>query len=366
MDEAARYVDLACLTYRDDESRARRVEASELLTPNLVDADVHVAAAAGDLAALRRHLDRDPGCIAERRGPRDWVPLLSLCYSRVEQGQPLECLDLLLARGADPNAYVMIDVCRFTALTGIIGEGEAGPLDQAPHPDARAMAERLLDAGADPNDAQAIYNTHFQRSNAWLELLLARGLTAEREFLLGQAAVQGFDDRVRLLLEAGTSADGRNTYNKRTHLENALLEGHAEIARMLTDAGATPPSLNDRDRFRIAVLAGDEPEARRLLGDSPDALHAAARHGRLKALQLGLALGLPIDGRDRQGLTALHHAARAGHLEIVRELVARGASLVVRDPMYNGTPLGHARHFASRWPHSADVVAFLESIDHTA
>ena len=116
------------------------------------------------------------------------------------------------------------------------------------------------------------------------------------------------------------------------------------------------------------VLALDEPEARRLLPSAPaaDALLAAARHGRLSALELGLALGLPIDGRDAHGLTALHEAARNGHLALVKALVAHGASLELRDPMYGGTPLGHARHFTARWPRpdGAAVIAFLEQLDN--
>ena len=370
-DAANRFVDLACLTYRDDESRARRVEARALLaaTPDLVDASVHAAAAAGDVDALHAHLDRDAQCVERRGTSRNWVPLLALCYSRVEQRDALACLDLLLARGADPNAHVMIDVCRFTALTGVMGEGEAGPFEQSPHPSARAMAERLLDAGANPNDEQGIYNTHFLPSNAWLELLLARGLSsaADLDFLLGQAAVQGFVERVQLLLAHGASADGRSRYNGRTHVENALLEGHAEIARMLFGAGASAPALSEIDRFRVAVLANDAAEAKRILAASPsvaesDALIAAARHGRLDAVELGLTLGLPLDGRDAQGLTPLHHAARNGHLEVVRALVDRGASLVVRDPLYDGTALGHAQHFMSRWPRpdGAAIVALLD------
>ena len=47
----------------------------------------------------------------------------------------------------------------------------------------------------------------------------------------------------------------------------------------------------------------------------------------------------------------------------VRELVARGAARDVRDPLYDGTPLGHARHFAERWPrpHGPEIIALLES-----
>jgi ankyrin repeat protein len=370
-DAADCFVDLACLTYGDDESRARRVEASTLLaaTPDLVHESVHAAAAAGDVDALRAHLDRDAECVERRGTSRGWVPLLALCCSRVQQHAGLACLDLLLARGADPNAYVTIGDCRFTALTGVMGEGEAGPFEQPPHPDARAMAERLLEAGANPDDAQGIYNTHFLPSDTWLELLLARGVSsAQRDFLLGQAAVQGFVERVRLLLAHGTAADGCNRYNGRTHVENALLEGHTEIARLLIAAGARSPALSANERFRVAVLENDAAEAQRILAASPSAnagsgaLIAAARHGRLAAVELGLALGLPIDGRDDDGLTPLHHAARNGHLEVVRALVERGASLVARDARYDGTPLGHAKHFAARWPRpdGAAIVALLE------
>ena len=151
-------------------------------------------------------------------------------------------------------------------------------------------------------------------------------------------------------------------------MENALLEGHTEIARLLTAAGAAAAALDEHEQFRVAVLANDEEAARRILVASPTAgtesaaLIAAARHGRLDALELGLALGLPIDGRDADGLTALHHAARNGHLEVVRALVAHGASTAVRDPRYGGTALGHARHFAERWPrpHGAEIMAVLE------
>jgi len=42
------------------------------------------------------------------------------------------------------------------------------------HTHRRALVELLLDAGADPNDEQALYNVHFLRNEGWLELMLAR------------------------------------------------------------------------------------------------------------------------------------------------------------------------------------------------
>lgn len=342
-----RFVELACLCYEGD-SRARRDEALTLLHTTTLQA----AAAAGDVDALRTHLDRDASD-ANRA-------LLALCYSRVPQRDAFACLELLLERGADPNAFQTITECRFTALTGVMGEGEQGPLDQPPHPDARRMAVRLLDAGASPNESQGLYNTHFLPSNEWLELLLARGLTSDFDFLVGRACKQGFVDRVRLLLAHGANPDGRDHYNKRRHIENAVLEGQTAIAEMLAAAGAKPAELSPSESFRAAVLSGDEVAAKRTFMLDPGTLCAAARHNNVDAIGLGLAIGLPIDGVDH-GLTALHHAAAEGHLEAARLLVASGASTTIKDPRFGGTPLGHARHMAERWPggQRAETVAFL-------
>src|SRR5262249_37248180 len=91
---------------------------------------------------------------------------------------------------------------RYRTRPSGVGVGEAGPVAAPPHTQARALVELLLDAGADPNDAQALYNMHFLRDEGWLELLLARGFRkrVRLDYLLGASVRQGFADRVALLL----------------------------------------------------------------------------------------------------------------------------------------------------------------------
>jgi ankyrin repeat protein len=368
LEQAELFVDLACLTYSNADSPSRRRRAARLLetVPGIVGASIHAAAVVGDLGATRRLLDADPALATRGGGPRGWVPLLYLCYGRVDGGgDPLAVARLLLERGADPNSRVMLDQCCFTALTGAMGEGERGLENQPPHPQARALAIALLEAGADPNDSQGLYNTMFRPSNEWLELLLAHGLTASHmanwssnampilDYLLGQAVKDGFDERVALLLARGAGASGRDAYDHRTHHENAVIRGRHNIAELLVRHGATSVALSPRDEFRAAYLNGDIAAARALIAQHPEfravaaALIDAAEGGHLDAVQLLLDLDFPVDARTASGETALHHAALRGHLPVARLLVERGAPVEVRDMIHHDTPVGWAAYGAS-------------------
>jgi ankyrin repeat protein len=249
----------------------------------------------------------------------------------------------------------------------------------------------LLDAGADPNDSQALYNTHFLRDNGWLELFLSRGLNASHqvnwltgkvpmlEYLLGAAAEQGFQDRVALLLAHGASPNGRHFYFGRTHLEAALLSGHVSVAEMLVRHGAESPSFSRGEALRVACLRGDEAEVRRLIEaqgastlegrDDVATLLAAAQHGNLRAVRLCLDLiGVSVSATDDKNLTALHLAAGNGQRLVVEELLARGASLTIKDTVHDGTPGGHARWAARTWPTAerSDVASLLAAAEARA
>lgn len=61
------------------------------------------------------------------------------------------------------------------------------------------------------------------------------------------------------------------------------------------------------------------------------ALHYAARSGHLSICRILLDAGIGVDERTHGGVTALHRAAMMGHLEIVNLLLARKADPLIQD-----------------------------------
>jgi ankyrin repeat protein len=132
----------------------------------------------------------------------------------------------------------------------------------------------------------------------------------------------------------------------------AVLNGHTEIAEFLLENGAVPVSLNDRDAFFRCVscrgrasgsgaAGGELKAARAAWGGSRELLQLAAERDRRPAIRLMAELGFDLNERRRT--TALHNAAMAGHLEMVRLLIELGADPRIRDTEFNAHPIGWAK-----------------------
>src|SRR5204862_2672567 len=161
----------------------RWMDARQLLLeqPEITEHSIHAAAAANHTERVERLLRADSTRACIDGGPFAWTPLLYLAYSRVDPNVSVDAVltiaRLLLDAGADPNAgYLWRGTYPFTALTGAFGEGELGPRLQPRHSHSLALARVLLDAGANANDSQSLYNRMFLPDNDHLELLFEFGL----------------------------------------------------------------------------------------------------------------------------------------------------------------------------------------------
>jgi ankyrin repeat protein len=83
---------------------------------------------------------------------------------------------------------------------------------------------------------------------------------------------------------------------------------------------------------RRALLAGGTAWATWARADAP-ALAAAAAQGDLATLRRLLDAGVPVDGRDGRGRTALLLATHANRIDAARLLIERGADVNAKDDM---------------------------------
>lgn len=389
------FLRLACLAYGDDQPE-RWQQAARILAehPEIAGHSSHAAAAAADAGALRRILAADPAAASREGGPYRWEPLLYLAYARhdpaISKDAVLGSTALLLDAGADPNAgYLWHGLTSpFTVLTGVLGEGELGPVRQPRHPHWQALARLLLAAGAEANDPQGLYNRMFEPGTAHLALLFEFGLgtgdggpwrrrlgghTDPPEELvrgqLGWAITHGMTDRVHLIAEqlAERGADLAAPLDGGvTAATMAATTGHADLVDYLVARGSPAPELAPAGAFVAAALAADRAKIGDLLAAHPGLAAEvraarpalivwAAACGQGSAVELLAGLGFDVNAKGRSDVpsdqpwqTALHKAAEDGNAGLARTLLALGADPDIRDARFGGTPLGWARYFGQQ------------------
>ncbi len=392
-DPADEFLVLACLRYGGDDSAERWARAARLLAeqPSLASSSIYAAAATADAAMVETLLDEDPTRATRAGGPYGWEPLLYLAYARhdatIDGAATLDTARALLRAGADPNAGYLWHglIPPFTALTGALGGGDEHP----PHPHGFALAALLLEAGADANDGQLLYNRQFGTDDRHLVLLFEHGLgrgdggpwrarlghraDSPAELLRSQlwwAIVHDLRDRARLLVDHGAdfltpyaTQGGRpvslRTSDGRTPVEVAALNGCPELVDWLVGRGATRPAGEGVDGLVAALLAEDRPAVERLRtyadaarAERPALIVWAAGRRRPHAIALLLELGFDVNALGRADVpveqaweTALHEAAGNGDVVVARLLLDAGADPTVRDARFHATPLGWAQHF---------------------
>jgi ankyrin repeat protein len=391
-----------------DAARARRLWRRQ---PALATASSHAACALGEADLVAGALAAHPRlAVAPHEAAAEWTALLYLCASPFHASSPARaagirrCAEALLDAGADPNSSTSVDLDH--------PEARLSALYYACVNDSVEVVRLLLARGADPNDGESVYHAAEMDHRDCLELLRAAGAELSQPHPVWQntplyfLAGYGEQDRrcarvtagMRWLLEHGADPNMASSDRAETPLHRVVLSGRStEVAELLLDHGAAldtrradgrtayvlavragQTALADFLRGKGAATAGAEPrdvfagacmEADRdrvgaLLADHPDLLAnlaeedrqllaAAAGEGRTASVRLMVELGFDLAWEGEHGGTALHHAAWRGNSALVRELLALGAPLDVRDRQFGSSPLGWAAH-GSRHCRSAD------------
>ena len=93
------------------------------------------------------------------------------------------------------------------------------------------------------------------------------------------------------------------------------------------------------------------------LDDAVEELFTAARKGDAAAVEALLQKGVDVNAKWRYDQTALFPACDRGHIEVVKVLLAHGATIDVHDSFYHATPMSWAFEHGH-----ADIVKLLVEI----
>lgn len=234
------------------------------------------------------------------------------------------------------------------------------------------VVQLLLEMGCQVNGGSALWaaaGSQSQRRDELVRLLLKDGAdVSERpgdsfwlnsykgETALHHSARSAFDTTVRLLLENGAEVDARNEDGE-TSLHLAAAEGCETVVQGLLEQGADVGAKNQAGEtaLQLAARNGHEGIVRHLLDHlgeeiNPQALLATAKifkvatTGDEKAMQVLIEDGADITIRGQDDETALHVAAKEGHVALSRFLLENGANINALD-RYEETPISKALDF---------------------
>ncbi len=354
-------------------SDIRRAESILAAHPYLAEAGLHVALVLGDSKQVERTLRSQPDLAKVRGGPDDVEPLIYVCFSRYANresnraGALVETARAVLRYGGNPNAaFISEDLpdnplpCLYAA-TGLNNNPE--------------LAAVLLEAGANPNDSESLYHSTEHSDLECLKLLLSHGAKPAGTNALKHMLDREDREGLRLLLDAGADPNETNARGEtalhwavwrgrslaiisellrhgasvdarredgRTAYALAVQIGRSEIATALAAAGANTET-SPLDRYLAGSLEKLPPDfgpdriEERLLSD-------LTRSHRTTAVRALLDAGVSVSARGEMGATALHWACWKGYDDIVKLLLAHGASLNSEDEEFHGTPPGWFGH----------------------
>lgn len=224
-------------------------------------------------------------------------------------------------------------VHRATLLHYIAANGVEGYRQKSPK-NAVDVAKALLDAGAEVDALAAMYGGECTT----MSMLVSSSPPADAGV---QVAL------VDVLVDYGAAVEARGAGDWTSPLMTALTFGFLETANALVRRGAQVRTV------AAAAGLGRLTEVRELLAgasaeDRHRALALAAQLGHAEIVRVLLDAGEDPNRYNPKAhhshATPLHQAALAGHDGVVKLLVERGAKRDLKDTIYQSTPLGWAEY----------------------
>lgn len=238
-----------------------------------------------------------------------------------------------------------------TLLHYVSANGVEGYRQKTPKTIVR-ITKLLLDAGAEIDATAEVYG-----GGATALGLAATSVHPER------AGVQ--EALLEALLDHGAAIDRPcGAGNNDPAVLGCLANGRGEAAAFLADRGAglTLASAAGVGRLDVVRSYFDDEGALKP-GASKEQMEAgflyACAYGQAEVVEFLLEQGVDLASHSGDGQTGLHWAVIGGHLDTVRSLLRRNASLEVKN-RYGGTVLGQALWSAA---HGGDSEIYIEIIE---
>ncbi len=290
------------------------------------------AAAEGHADVVRLLLKR--GADARASLTSGWTPY----FFAVREGR-LDAVEALLEAGVDVNApFSPKRVNRQAPPPG------SGALLLAVTNGHFELAARLLEKGADPNDATPGYTPLHRLVN-----VRKPGVGDNDPPPEGSGSLTSLDF-VRTLVRHGADINARmskhvdlgNTRLRREGATAFFLAAHsadAELLRVLLEQGADPEIPNEKGTTPLMAAAG--------IGARSPGEDAGTLEEVHEVVEFLLNLGADINAVDQDGETAMHGAAYKNAPSTVELLDARGADINIwnRENNFGWTPLTIARGY---------------------
>lgn len=418
-DPLGAFIEAACVPLDCGHASGTLDHAREILAahPAVATQSIYAAAILGDAATVRRFIELDSASVTAKGGPRGWDALTHLCFSkylRLDRARSdgfVDAASALLDAGASANTGWFETNHQPKPEWESVLYGAAGI---AHH---EAVTRLLLERGADPNDGEVAYHSPESWDNAALKAILESGKTNAdtlATMLLRKADWHDFDG-IKLLLEHGANPN-RLTHWGFAALHQALRrDNDLENIEVMLDHGADPTLVNRVDGCSAITIAArrgrndvlelfarggtplvlrgveqllaacarnDSKAIRSIVENEPHLVHEVlASGGQLLAEFAGngnadgvcqlLDLGVGVNAAYVEGdgyfgtapnSSALHVAAWRARPAVVQALIARGASVNLRDG-HGRTPLALAVRACvdSYWTHrrTPESVAML-------